>query len=35
MSGIRKVLENSFLYTFSSLLVKAIGFILLPVYTKF
>ena len=35
MSGIRKVLENSFLYTFSSLLVKAIGFIMLPIYTNF
>ena len=35
MSAKKKVLENSFLYTFSSLLVKAIGFMLLPVYTKF
>lgn len=35
MHGIGKVLENSFLYTFSSLLVKAIGFLLLPVYTLF
>lgn len=35
MSGIGKVLENSFLYTFSSILVKAIGFLLLPVYTLF
>lgn len=35
MSGKLKVLENSFLYTFSSILVKAIGFLLLPVYTYF
>lgn len=35
MSGIGRVLENSFLYTFSTLLVKAIGFLLLPVYTLF
>lgn len=35
MSGKRKVLENSFFYTFSSLLVRAIGFFLLPVYTLF
>jgi O-antigen/teichoic acid export membrane protein len=35
MNGKRKVLENSFFYTFSSLLVKAIGFFLLPVYTLF
>lgn len=35
MGGIGKVLENSFLYTFSSLLVKAIGFLLLPVYTLY
>lgn len=35
MNGIGRVLENSFLYTFSSLLVKAIGFLLLPVYTLF
>ncbi|NMB34189.1 MAG: oligosaccharide flippase family protein, partial [Clostridium sp.] len=35
MRGIGRVLENSFLYTFSSLLVKAIGFLLLPVYTLF
>lgn len=35
MSSKRKVLENSFLYTFSALLVKAIGFFLLPVYTLF
>lgn len=33
--GKGKVLENSVLYTFSSLLVKALGFILLPVYTLF
>jgi O-antigen/teichoic acid export membrane protein len=35
MSDKRKVLENSFLYTFSSLLVKAVGFLLLPIYTIF
>ncbi len=35
MSTQKKVLENSFLYIFSSLLVKAIGFLLLPIYTKF
>ena len=35
MSDKGKVLKNSFLYTFSSLLVKAIGFILLPVYTLY
>lgn len=35
MRGVGRVLENSFLYTFSSLLVKAIGFLLLPVYTLF
>lgn len=35
MHGIRKVLENSFLYTFSNLLVRAIGFLLLPLYTLF
>lgn len=35
MSGKGKVLKNTFLYTFSTLLVKAIGFILLPVYTLF
>ncbi|MFA5450397.1 MAG: oligosaccharide flippase family protein [Dehalococcoidales bacterium] len=33
MHGIKKVLENSILYTFSSLLVKAINFLLLPIYT--
>lgn len=31
----KKVLENSVLYIFSSLLVKAIGFLLLPIYTLF
>ena len=35
MSGKKKVLENSFLYIFSSLLVKAMGFLLLPIYTLF
>jgi len=30
-----KVIENSFLYTFSSILVKAVNFLLLPVYTLF
>ena len=35
MSGKSKVLENSFLYTFSSLLFKAVGLLLLPVYTLF
>ena len=35
MTGKGRVLENSFLYTFSSLLVKAIGFFLLPIYTMF
>lgn len=35
MRGVGKVLENSFLYTFSSLLTKAIGFLLLPVYTLY
>ncbi|MGN7396878.1 oligosaccharide flippase family protein [Peribacillus frigoritolerans] len=35
MNSKRKVLENSFLYTFSTLLVKAIGFLLLPIYTLF
>jgi len=35
MSGKGKVLFNSGLYTFSSILVKAIGFLLLPVYTLF
>ncbi|MBP1924258.1 O-antigen/teichoic acid export membrane protein [Sedimentibacter acidaminivorans] len=31
----KKVLENSFFYIFSSLLVQAMGFFLLPVYTMF
>lgn len=35
MGAKSKVLENSFLYTFSSLLVKAMGFFLLPIYTMF
>lgn len=35
MSNKGRVLENSILYTISSLLVKAIGFLLLPVYTRF
>lgn len=35
MSNKGKVLENSFLYTISAILVKAIGFLLLPVYTRF
>ncbi|MFW6015950.1 MAG: oligosaccharide flippase family protein, partial [bacterium] len=35
MSTKKKVLKNSFLYIFSSLLVKSIGFLLLPVYTFF
>jgi O-antigen/teichoic acid export membrane protein len=35
MTADRKVIENSFLYTFSSLLVKAINFLLLPIYTLF
>ncbi len=35
MSEKGKVLFNSGLYTFSSLLVRAIGFLLLPVYTLF
>ena len=35
MSAKKKVLENSFLYIFSSLLVKAMGFLLLPIYTLF
>ncbi|OCZ49439.1 oligosaccharide flippase family protein [Dehalobacter sp. TeCB1] len=30
-----KVLKNSFLYTFNSILIKALGFLLLPVYTYF
>src|SRR5699024_1906217 len=35
MSAKGRVLENSFLYTFSKLLVKATGFFLLPLYTLF
>lgn len=35
MSTKKRVLENSFLYTFSSLLIKAMGFLLLPLYTMF
>ena len=35
MSAKKKVLENSFFYMFSSLLVKAMGFFLLPIYTIF
>src|SRR5690625_1802298 len=35
MSAKARVLENSFLYTFSSLLIKAMGFFLLPLYTAF
>lgn len=35
MTSKKKVLENSFLYTFSSILVKAIGFLLLPFYTYY
>ena len=35
MTTRKKVLENSFLYIFSSLLVKAVGFLLLPIYTLF
>lgn len=35
MSGKEKVLFNSGLYTFSAILVRAIGFLLLPVYTLF
>lgn len=35
MSGKKKVVENSILYIFSSLLVKAMGFLLLPIYTLF
>lgn len=30
-----KVLKNSFLYTLNSILIKALGFLLLPVYTYF
>lgn len=35
MSGKKRVLLNSGLYTFSNLLIKAIGFLLLPIYTLF
>lgn len=35
MTSKKKVLENSFFYLFSSLLVRAIGFMLLPIYTLF
>ncbi len=35
MSHKKRVLENSFLYIFSALLVKAIAFFLLPIYTLF
>lgn len=35
MAAKNKVIENSFLYTFSALLVKAISFLLLPIYTLF
>jgi len=35
MTAKDKVIENSFLYTFSTLLVKAVSFLLLPVYTMF
>ncbi|MGE4283583.1 MAG: lipopolysaccharide biosynthesis protein [Clostridia bacterium] len=35
MSGKKIVLANSFYYTFSSFLVKAFGFFLLPVYTEY
>jgi O-antigen/teichoic acid export membrane protein len=35
MSSKKKVIENSFFYIFSSLLVKAMGFLLLPFYTLF
>lgn len=35
MGSKKKVIENSFLYTFSSILVKAISFLLLPIYTNF
>lgn len=35
MESRKKVFENSFLYIFSSLLVKAINFLLLPLYTYF
>ena len=35
MSSKKKVIENSFFYIFSSLLIKAMGFLLLPIYTLF
>ena len=35
MTAKKKVLENSFFYIFSSLLVKAMGFLLLPIYTLY
>jgi len=35
MSGKKTVLKNSFYYTFSSFLVKAFGFFLLPIYTAY
>ena len=35
MSQKKKVIVNSFFYIFSSLLVKAVGFLLLPLYTLF
>lgn len=35
MNGKKNVLANSFYYTFSSFLVKAFGFFLLPVYTAY
>lgn len=35
MSGKKTVLANSFYYTFSSFLVKAFGFFLLPLYTAY
>jgi len=35
MSSKKKVIENSVLYTMSSLLLKSAGFLLLPIYTRF
>lgn len=35
MRNVGRLVKNSFLYTFSSLLIKAIGFLMLPVYTYF
>lgn len=35
MSSKKKILENSMFYIFSSLLVRALGFLLLPIYTLF